>query len=217
MIGYMVRFPIVLLCIAFASCTNLYYKAQEKFGNEKRDILVDRIKKGRHEQEKAKEQYKTTLEAFQAATGFKGGQTEEVYKKLKKEYDEAAGRTKQVSDRIQSIEQVSGDMFNEWERELNGMNNGELRNRSSVLLRTTHRRYAELIRKMKAVEARAKPVLKAFEDQVLYIKHNLNAEAITSLKTNLIKLDAGVQTLIRDIEISTKEADEFIASLPKGS
>lgn len=213
----MARFALVPLCIALASCTNLYYKAQEKFGNEKRDILVDRIKKGRQEQEKAKEQYKSTLEAFQAATGFKGGQTEEIYKKLKKEYDEAANRTKQVRDRIHSIEQVSGDMFNEWEKELNGMRNGELRNRSSLLLKATQRRYAELIRKMKTVEARAKPVLKAFEDQVLYIKHNLNAEAITSLKTNLFKLDAGVQTLLRDIETSTKEADEFIASLPRSS
>jgi hypothetical protein len=70
---------------------------------------------------------------------------------------------------------------------------------------------------MKAVESKAKPVLKAFEDQVLFIKHNLNAEAITSLKSNVVKMDADVQILIRDIETSTKEADAFIASLPQGS
>jgi len=213
----MARFVLVVFCIFFASCAQLYYKAQEKIGNEKRDILVDRIKKGREDQEKAKEQYKSTLEAFQAATGFKGGRTEEVYKKLKKEYDEAAGHTKKVSDRINSIEQVSDDMFNEWEKELSGMRNGELRNRSNVMLKATRRRYTELIRKMKAVEAKAKPVLKAFEDQVLYIKHNLNANAIASLKDNVLKMDADVQTLIRDIEIATKEADAFIASLPQGS
>jgi hypothetical protein len=211
----MPRFAPVLLCFALTSCTQLYYKAQEKIGNEKRDILVDRIKKGREDQEKAKEQYKTTLEAFQAATGFKGGQTEEVYKKLKKEYDDAADRTKKVSDRIQSIEQVSNDMFNEWEKELNGMSNAELRNKSNVLLKATRRRYAELIRKMKVVEAKAKPVLKAFEDQVLYIKHNLNSEAIASLKNNVVKMDIEVQTLVRDIETATKEADAFIASLPQ--
>lgn len=213
----MVRLTLLLICILLSSCTQLYYKAQEKIGNEKRDILVDRIKKGREDQEKAKEQYKDTLEAFQAATGFKGGQTEEIYKKLKKEYDEAADRTKKVSDRITSIEQVSGDMFNEWDKELSGMGNAELRTKSNGLLKATRRRYTDLIRKMKAVEAKAKPVLKAFEDQVLFIKHNLNAEAITSLKTNIVKMDADVQILIRDIEISTKEADAFIASLPQGS
>lgn len=209
------RFAPVVLCLALTSCTQLYYKAQEKIGNEKRDILVDRIKKGREDQEKAKEQYKSTLEAFQAATGFKGGQTEEVYKKLKKEYDDAAERTKKVSDRIQSIEQVSSDMFSEWEKELNGMSNAELRNKSNVLLKATRRRYSELIRKMKVVEAKAKPVLKAFEDQVLYIKHNLNSEAIASLKNNVLKMDSEVQTLVRDIETATKEADAFIASLPQ--
>jgi hypothetical protein len=211
----MLRFAPVLLCFALTSCNQLYYKAQEKIGNEKRDILVDRIKKGREDQEKAKEQYKTTLEAFQAATGFKGGQTEEVYKKLKKEYDDAAERTKKVSDRIQSIEQVSNDMFAEWDKELSGMSNAELRNKSNVLLKATRRRYAELIRKMKVVEAKAKPVLKAFEDQVLYIKHNLNSEAIASLKKNVVKMDTEVQTLVRDIETATKEADAFIASLPQ--
>ena len=213
----MVRIALVFCFLILSSCSQLYYKAQEKIGNEKRDILVDRIKKGREDQDKAKEQYKTTLEAFQAATGFQGGKTEEVYKRLKKEYDEAAERTKKVSDRIQSIEQVSNDMFSEWDRELSGMSNGDLRSKSNVLLKATRRRYTDLIRKMKSVESKAKPVLKAFEDQVLFIKHNLNAEAITSLKSNIVKMDADVQILIRDIEASTKEADAFIASIPQGS
>jgi excinuclease UvrABC nuclease subunit len=211
------RAMVVVGLVWLVSCTQLYYKAQEKIGNEKRDILVDRIKKGREDQEKAKEQYKSTLEAFQAATGFTGGKTEEVYKKLKKEYDEAAERTKKVSDRIASIEQVSGDMFGEWERELAGMNNGELKNKSTILLKKTRRRYGELIARMRAVEAKAKPVVKAFEDQVLYIKHNLNAEAISSLKVNVGKMDAEVKKLVVDIEASTREADAFIASLPRGS
>src|SRR5262245_5567115 len=105
------RLALVALFSILGSCTQLYYKAQEKIGNEKRDILIDRIRKGRHEQQEAKEQFKTTLEAFQSATGFQGGKTEEIYKKLKHEYDEAASRSRKVTERIASIEQVSGDMF----------------------------------------------------------------------------------------------------------
>jgi hypothetical protein len=195
-------------------CTSLYYKAQEKLGNEKRDILIDRVKKGRKEQEQAKEQYKTTLEAFQAVTGFSGGKTEEIYKKLKKEYDEAAERTKKVSDRINSIEQVSGDMFTEWQQEIDTMNNRDLKAKSRNLMRDAKARYTPLIRKMKDVEQRAKPVLKAFEDQVLFIKHNLNAEAVTSLKSTVLKMDVEVTKLVADIEASTKEADAFLATLP---
>jgi len=208
---------LALVLLTLPSCTQLYYKAQEKLGNEKRDILVDRIKKGREEQDEAKKQFQTTLEAFQSVTGFKGGKTEEVYKKLKKEYDEAADRAKKVSDRVASIEQVFGDMFNEWDKEIANMDNADLRRKSSSLAKTTRTRYSELIRRMKAVDAKAKPVLKAFEDQVLFIKHNLNAEAITSLKATTGKMDVEVQALIKDIEVSTKQADEFIASLPQGS
>lgn len=206
--------PLLLAALLLSGCQSLYYKAQEKLGNEKRDILIDRVKKGRQDQEKAKEQYKTTLEAFQAVTGFAGGKTEEIYKKLKKEYDEAAERTKKVSDRIDSIEQVSGDMFSEWETEIEAMGNRDLKAKSRVLMRDTRARYTPLIKKMKDVERRAKPVLKAFEDQVLYIKHNLNAEAVSSLKMTVIKMDAEVTRLVADIEASTKEADEFLATLP---
>jgi hypothetical protein len=206
--------PLILAALLLSGCQSLYYKAQEKLGNEKRDILIDRVKKGRQDQEKAKEQYKTTLEAFQAVTGFTGGKTEEIYKKLKKEYDEAAERTKKVSDRITSIEQVSGDMFAEWETEINAMENRDLKAKSRVLMRDTRARYTPLIKKMKDVERRAKPVLKAFEDQVLFIKHNLNAEAVASLKTTVIKMDAEVTKLVADIEVSTKEADAFLATLP---
>lgn len=208
--------PLALLAALslLTGCSSLYYKAQEKLGNEKRDILIDRVKKGRKEQEQAKEQYKTTLEAFQAVTGFSGGKTEEIYKKLKKEYDEAADRTKKVSDRINSIEQVSGDMFTEWQQEIDTMNNRDLKAKSRTLMRDARARYTPLIRKMKDVEQRAKPVLKAFEDQVLFIKHNLNAEAVTSLKSTVLKMDVEVTKLVADIEASTKEADAFLATLP---
>ena len=199
----MSKYALFVAVLVLCGCQSLYYKAQETLGNEKRDILIDRVKKGRQDQQEAKEQYKTTLEAFQAVTGFAGGQTEEIYKRLKAEYDEAAARTKKVSDRIASIEQVSGDMFAEWESEINAMENREARGR-----------YTPLIRKMKDVEQRAKPVLKAFEDQVLFIKHNLNAEAVTSLRNTVSKMDTEVSKLVADIEASTREADAFLAALP---
>jgi hypothetical protein len=210
----MSKYALFVAVLVLCGCQSLYYKAQETLGNEKRDILIDRVKKGRQDQQEAKEQYKTTLEAFQAVTGFAGGQTEEIYKRLKAEYDEAAARTKKVSDRIASIEQVSGDMFAEWESEINAMENRELKAKSRGLMREARGRYTPLIRKMKDVEQRAKPVLKAFEDQVLFIKHNLNAEAVTSLRSTVSKMDTEVSKLVADIEASTREADAFLAALP---
>ena len=61
------------------------------------------------------------------------------------------------------------------------------------------------------------PVLVAFHDQVLFLKHNLNARAISSLQTELVSVEAEVDALIRDMEASIKEADAFINAMTKES
>jgi hypothetical protein len=63
---------------------------------------------------------------------------------------------------------------------------------------------------------RMEPVLQAFRDQVVFLKHNLNSRAISSLKETGAKLDVEVSGLVKDLEASIQEADAFIASL-KGS
>ena len=55
----------------------------------------------------------------------------------------------------------------------------------------------------------------AFHDQVLYLKHNLNAKAIASLQTELVSVEAEVNSLIKDMEASIKEANSFISAMVK--
>jgi hypothetical protein len=56
-------------------------------------------------------------------------------------------------------------------------------------------------------------VLAGFRDQVLFLKHNLNAKAIASLQSNVLAIEDDIAVLIRDMEASIKEADEFIHTL----
>ncbi len=58
-----------------------------------------------------------------------------------------------------------------------------------------------------------KPVLAAFKDQVLFLKHNLNAKAISSLQPELSKIEGNVSRLIKEMEKSISEADKFIQSM----
>jgi Protein of unknown function (DUF2959) len=53
-------------------------------------------------------------------------------------------------------------------------------------------------------------VLAAFKDQVLFLKHNLNARAISSLQQNADQIQSDVARLVREMEASIKEANEFI-------
>jgi predicted nucleic acid-binding Zn-ribbon protein len=198
---------------SFPGCTRLYYASMEKLGREKRDILVKRIEEGRKDQEQAKQQFQTTLEAFQALTGFQGGDLEKTYKKLNGELEDAEGRAKDVRDQIKSIDQVANDMFREWEQEIGSMRDAGLKTRSRAMLRDSQRRHRQLMTKMQDAERRMGPVLRVFRDQVTFLKHNLNARAIASLKQTSMKMDGEVAALVKDIEASIQEADAFIAAL----
>lgn len=206
-----------MLLFSVAACSSMYYATMEKFGYQKRDLLVERVQEARESQSEAKQQIQTTFEAFQGLTGFQGGQLEAKYKQFKGLYDASASQAAEVKERIASIEKVSGDMFTEWGQEIGQIQNPNLRSKSEAMKADTEKRYASLIGTMKAAEQRMQPVLTAFNDQVLFLKHNLNAAAISSLQSETVKIQSDVATLIADMQKSIDEADKFIESMPKES
>ena len=211
------RITLVLTLAALTGCTSLYYSSMKKIGKEKREILVSRIEDGKDAQQDAAKQFKTALEAFQSVTGFDGGDLEKIYKKLNSEYEHSESRAKKVTDKIESIDKVANDLFTEWGGEAGQMSNRQLKSDSERMLRDAQNRHRGLMRQMRSSEAKMQPVLRVFRDQVLYLKHNLNARAITSLKKSVIEINDDVAALIKDIELSTIEADKTIASLKSES
>jgi hypothetical protein len=209
-IGSLLILPVVL---SLGACTSVYYKTMEKLGKEKRDILVQRVKDTKKDQEQTKQQIQTTMEKFQQLTGFQGGDLEKNYKKLNDEYDRAEGQANKLRDRIKSIDQVSNDLFAEWQKEIDEMRNTQLKSRSSSLLKDAKDRQSVYMKAMHKTEDQMTPVLAAFHDQVLFLKHNLNARAIGSLKGTSAKINADVTALTKSIDSSMAEADRLIASL----
>ena len=211
--------PIVFisLILTFSTgCSTMYYSAWEKFGWAKRDILVDRVKDARDDQTEAKEQFKTTLEQFQAVTNFQGGNLESKYKKLNSEYEDSVAAATAVRERIASVEKVAADLFKEWQGELKEYESAELRRNSEKQLNETRERYRELIGVMKQAGSKMDPVLGAFKDQVLFLKHNLNAQAIASLQNTAAGIEQDVAALIKDMEASIAEANAFISEMGSG-
>jgi hypothetical protein len=70
---------------------------------------------------------------------------------------------------------------------------------------------------MRRAESKIDPVLSAFRDQVLYLKHNLNARAIASLQTELLTVETDVANLVREMEKAISEADGFIKVMDENS
>jgi chromosome segregation ATPase len=207
----------VLLCLfaalALSGCQTTYYKAMRTLGKEKRDILVSRIKDAKKDQQQTSDQIKTTMESFQQLTGFKGGSLEKSYNRLNSEYEKANGQANKLHDRVQSIDQVSQDLFKEWQGEINEMDNRKLKTQSAGMLRDARIRQAAYLRSMHKTEDQMTPVLRAFHDQVLFLKHNLNARAIGSLKNTSASIQDDVTVLLASMDGSMQEADKLIASL----
>ena len=206
---------LVLSLFAFAGCQTTYYKTMEVFGHHKRDLLVDQVEDTRDAQQDAKEQFQSALEKFSAVVNFSGGELEGKYKELKSELERSESKAKAVRGNIKDVENVSAALFNEWESELGQYTNDNLRRASEQKLEQTRQRYVQLIGAMKRAETKIEPVLSAFRDQVLFLKHNLNAQAIASLQDELASVKADIASLIKEMEVSIAEADAFIKAMAK--
>ena len=69
------------------------------------------------------------------------------------------------------------------------------------------------MKSMRRAEKSMQPVLTAFQDQVLVLKHNLNARAIDSLKSELSSIERDTARLIEQMQKAIAEADAFIKSM----
>jgi len=194
-------------------CKSAYYGTLEKFGVEKRDILVDRVEEARDAQEDTKEQFADALEAFSALTGFEGGDLEKVYDRLKGQLKDSEASAERVGARIDAIEKVARDLFGEWQMELEQYSNATYRRESEKKLRQTRERYDDVMTAMRRAEAKIEPVLVRFRDHVLFLKHNLNAQAIASLGRQSLEIEDDVKELIKEMESSIAEANSFIDTL----
>lgn len=210
----MTRIPAVLLsAIALAGCQSLYYGTMEQFGVQKRDILVDRVEEARNAQQAGQEEFKDALDQFRFVVDFEGGELEEKYDTLRDEFEDSQEAAEDIHKRVNAVETVAEDLFDEWSDELDRYSSVELRRDSQRKLRETRSRYGDLIETMRGAESRLDPVLQAMEDQVLYLKHNLNARAIQSLRGEVVAIDRDVDKLLAAMEQSIREADAFIRDM----
>jgi len=202
-----------MLIFTLTACQTIQYEALEAVGIEKRNILESRVEAASEAQDEAGEQFETTLERFRSVVEFDGGDLEREYRRLNREYERSVDRAEAVSERIEAVESVAEDLFDEWEKELERYSRADLRARSRELLEQTRTRYGSMIRAMRRAERTIEPVLQAFEDQVLFLKHNLNSMAVDAIRGELGEIEAETENLLAAMRESIEEADRFVETL----
>jgi Skp family chaperone for outer membrane proteins len=213
MMTFLLRFALLLCFLSITACSSMYYSGLEKIGIPKRELMVHRVEKARDTQEQTKEQFKSALSQFTAVTQFNGGDLESIYNQLNDEYEASVEQATLIQTRIDDIKEVSEALFDEWADEIEQYNSASLKRNSQRQLSSTKRQYRQLINAMEQAESKLEPVLIVFKDQVLYLKHNLNARAISALKNELSGIQSDVSLLIAAMETSIDEANAFISSM----
>lgn len=196
-----------------SGCAKTYYSAMEKVGVHKRDILVSRVEKARDSQTDAQEEFKSALEMFDSVVNLENTDLKVAYDKLNKEYKDIEAAADTVSTRIDKVESVAGALFEEWHDELELYQNKDLRKSSQAQLRKTRTRYREMLTSMRQAEESMDPVLRIFRDNVLFLKHNLNAQAIGSLQNEFSNLKGEISILIAKMNEAITSSNEFIKNL----
>lgn len=201
------------IIILLTACESAYYGTMEQLGVHKREILVDRIGEAQSAQQEGQEQFRDALEQFRSVVNFDGGELQQVYDRLNAEFEDTEESAERIRDRIKAVESVADALFDEWSDELDLYSNQALRRDSEQQLRDTRTRYTRLIGAMQRAEATLDPVLNSLRDNVLYLKHNLNARAVASLRGELDTINTDVDRLIDAMEIAIAESDRFIAEM----
>jgi hypothetical protein len=217
MLKRQMKVALILLAAVIVGCQttrSMYYNAWESAGYPKRERLVDNVKAAQGQQKEAKQEFANALEQFKSVTGFQGGDLEAVYNKLSKENDRCKSQAEAVRTKIATVKHVADALFEEWKGEVKQIKDDPgMQQQSQQLLDKTKGNYKEMIDRMDSAAAAMDPVLIKFNNRVLYLKANLNAQAISSLKGTEMELNDQIDKLIKEMEASIKQADDFIASL----
>ena len=203
----------LLALVLLTGCSTAYYGAMEKIGIHKREILVDRVEDAKLSQQDAQQQFNSALEQLSLLTEFDGGELEVAYESTKAAYEDSEDAATEVATRIDDIEDVAAALFAEWEEEIQQYTSTKLKKDSQNKLRQTQADYTQLINAMNRSESKMAPVLAALRDNMLYLKHNLNARAVAGLQGEFAQLKLDIKQLISEMNISIAQSDQFIAKL----
>ena len=201
------------LLVLLTGCGNPYYSAMEKVGVHKRDIMVDRVEGARDAQQDAQEQFKSALEQFDSVVSLQETDLKKAYDQLNDEYEECVAIADKVSDRIAKVESVSEALFDEWDDEIKLYENKDLARSSKKQLNDNRARYEDMLSHMKDAEKRMEQVLRLFRDNVLFLKHTLNAQAIGSLQDEFAGLELEIDKLIERMNEAIESSNAFIADM----
>ncbi len=187
----------------------------DTFYKEPRDILITRVEAASDAQQDTAKEFHSALEEFKSVTNFDGGDLEKKFNTLNAAFKQSESAAKDVESRVDRVVTATNKLLSEWREELSQYHDASIRRKAETQFDQTRRQAEQLIEAMRAAQKKTEPVLGAFRDQVLFLKHNLNSQAISSLEQESASIEQDVTQLITDMEQSIAEAERFVKELAR--
>jgi hypothetical protein len=135
------------------------------------------------------------------------------YKKLQQEMDATAKKRADIKLRADEMNAEAQTLFKSWGDSAAAIQSADLRQRSQERLDKTKASFAEIgTVGQKAVDL-YDPFMKALQDQVTYLGHDLNTQAVQSLQADAAKMNEKAQTLMKSIDDTISVANKNITDL----
>ncbi len=204
---------LILTLISLSACQSTYYKAWEFLGKEKRDLLTSKIEDTKDSQKDSQKEVKDILEQVRNKYGLEAKEIESFYDNLKSDYESFKAQANELKGNAKDVRTIAKDLFQEWEQEAYTFKNSSYKRSSLKKLQETKREFNSLSRQMAQSEAQLDQVLNVLRDQVLFLKHNLNAKTLASFEGEFDRIEKEIETLIRRIDQSLSATENFQLSL----
>jgi len=161
----------------------------------------------------AKQQLQKTMNAYNAVLAPDVKDRRDAYKTLQKEMSNADKKRADVSSKAAQMNEEADKLFKSWQNSAAAIQSPDLRQRSDERLKRTQDRFAEIRQTGRSASDLYAPFMKALQDQVTFLGHDLNPGAVANLKPDAEKLNAQATELYAAIDKVTAAANNNIAKL----
>jgi DNA repair exonuclease SbcCD ATPase subunit len=160
-----------------------------------------------------KMQLQKTMDVYNGLMADDAKDRKSLYKKLQSEMDNTDKRRAEIRVRADEMRAEADTLFKSWADSAAAIADAGLRKQSEDRLAKTKASYAEIgTVGQKAVDLYG-PVMKALQDQVTYLGHDLNPSAVASLKPAAAKLNDQASDLMKRIDDTISTTNTAIGAL----
>jgi alanyl-tRNA synthetase len=201
------------LAVSVLALTTITTVGAQGDGVKQIELLIKKATAAVKAVDDTKLQIQKTMDAYNLVVAPETTNRKSAFGKLQKEMDATKKKQAAIGVRGGEASAEADILFKGWQASTSAISDAGLRAKSEQRLAASQARVAEIQADNRRADELYATFMKALEDQVTFLGHDLNASAVESLKPESAKLNTQASELYAAIEKATSSATAAIAAL----